>query len=107
MRNARKPFPLRLPISVHGKATDFAQREGMSLNQFVTLAIAEKLTRLEQANEFRASRPDEEALTCPPLLCDGPQQFTSDKQQDTQPFDHPLSPSWFRNGRGDAGEQPD
>jgi hypothetical protein len=52
MRIARKPFPLRLPVSVHGRANEFAQREGISLNQFVTLAIAEKLTRLEQAGHL-------------------------------------------------------
>jgi hypothetical protein len=42
-------FPLRLPISTRRQANDLAQREGLSLNQFISLAVAEKITRLEQA----------------------------------------------------------
>jgi hypothetical protein len=42
-------FPLRLPVSTRRQANDLAQREGLSLNQFISLAVAEKITRLEQA----------------------------------------------------------
>ena len=40
-------FPLRLPYSPRQQAIEIAQREGLSLNQFISLAVAEKLTRLE------------------------------------------------------------
>jgi len=40
-------FPLRLPFSTRRQAIEIAQREGLSLNQFISLAVAEKITRLE------------------------------------------------------------
>ena len=43
-------FPLRLPFSTRLQAIDIAQREGLSLNQFISLAVAEKITRLEQTS---------------------------------------------------------
>lgn len=50
-REKKRPgsFPLRLPVSMRYRATDMAQREGLSLNQFISLAVAEKITRLEQS----------------------------------------------------------
>lgn len=42
-------FPLRLPVSMRYRANDLAHREGLSLNQFISLAVAEKITRLEQS----------------------------------------------------------
>ena len=44
-------FPLRLPKSTRLQAVEIAKREGLSLNQFIVLAIAEKLTRLSMARE--------------------------------------------------------
>jgi hypothetical protein len=41
-------FPLRLPFSIRRQANDLAQKDGLSLNQFISLAVAEKITRLEQ-----------------------------------------------------------
>jgi hypothetical protein len=46
--NRLKSFPLRLPHSMRRQADDLAHNEGLSLNQFISLAIAEKITRLEQ-----------------------------------------------------------
>lgn len=43
-------FPLRLPISMRRQAIDIAQKEGLSLNQFISLAVAEKITRLEHTS---------------------------------------------------------
>jgi hypothetical protein len=42
-----KVFPLRLPVSTRITAHDLAAREGLSLNQFIALAVAEKIVRLE------------------------------------------------------------
>lgn len=43
-------FPLRLPFSTRRQAIEIAQREGLSLNQFISLAVAEKITRLERTS---------------------------------------------------------
>lgn len=40
-------FPLRLPFSTRRQAIEIAESEGLSLNQFISLAVAEKITRLE------------------------------------------------------------
>lgn len=40
-------FALRLPLSMRRQLIELAKSEGISLNQFITLAIAEKIVRLE------------------------------------------------------------
>lgn len=40
-------FPLRLPRTTRFQANELAQREGLSLNHFISLAVAEKIARLE------------------------------------------------------------
>jgi len=37
---------VRLPESLHKKIKEFAEREGVSMNQFITLAVSEKLSAL-------------------------------------------------------------
>jgi len=49
-------FPLRLMPSVRRVAEDFSQKEGVSLNQFINVAVAEKLAHL-QHEEWLAQRP--------------------------------------------------
>lgn len=49
-------FPLRLMPSVRRVAEEFSQREGVSLNQFINVAVAEKLAHLEH-EKWLASRP--------------------------------------------------
>jgi hypothetical protein len=41
-------FLLRLPLSVRERAVSIAQNEGISLNHFIALAVAEKISRIEQ-----------------------------------------------------------
>ncbi|MFT4112656.1 toxin-antitoxin system HicB family antitoxin [Silvibacterium sp.] len=41
-------FPLRLSPTMRQQAVELAEREGISLNHFITLALAEKITRLER-----------------------------------------------------------
>jgi len=48
-------YPLRLPRSVKAAAEKMAQDEGISLNQFVATAVAEKLAVMNTA-EFFAER---------------------------------------------------
>lgn len=52
---------LRLPESLHEKARELAKKEGVSINQLVATALAEKLSALEtvqylEARGARASR---------------------------------------------------
>lgn len=49
---------LRLPNSLHEKARELARRDSISVNQFITLAVAEKISALLTAEYLkeRASR---------------------------------------------------
>ncbi len=49
-------FPLRLMPSVRRIAESFSEKEGVSLNQFINVAVAEKLAHL-QHEEWLAHRP--------------------------------------------------
>jgi hypothetical protein len=53
---------VRLPESLHEKAREMAEREGISINQLVTTALAEKLSALltEEYLEERARRGSRE-----------------------------------------------
>ena len=51
-----KKFPLRLMPSVRKVAEAVSQKEGVSLNQFINLAVAEKVAHL-QHEEWLARRP--------------------------------------------------
>jgi hypothetical protein len=53
---------VRLPESLHQKARELAKREGVSINQLVTTALAEKLSALltEEYIEERARRASRE-----------------------------------------------
>lgn len=42
----KQSFLLRLPISVREQATQLAREEGTSLNHFISLAVAEKISRM-------------------------------------------------------------
>jgi DNA-binding NarL/FixJ family response regulator len=55
-----RDFPLSLPSSILQRAGELAHREGLSLNHFIGLAIAEKVSRLDQG-EIWASN---EQLSC-------------------------------------------
>lgn len=51
---------LRLPDSLHKMARKLAEEEGISMNQFITLALAEKVSAIgtETYLEERAQRGD-------------------------------------------------
>ena len=52
-------FLLRLPENVRDQAIAFAEKDGISLNQFVSLAVAEKLA----VHEVRIAQRDHAAVT--------------------------------------------
>lgn len=53
---------LRLPQSLHKRVRELAKREGISINQFITTALAEKLSALltQEYLEQRAQRGSRE-----------------------------------------------
>jgi hypothetical protein len=53
---------LRLPDSLHKRVRDLAQQEGMSINQFISTAVAEKMAALMTVDylEGRARRGSRE-----------------------------------------------
>jgi hypothetical protein len=57
-------YPLRLPRSIRASVERVSKREGVSINQFVSIAVAEKLAMLEAETYFkeRQARADLEAF---------------------------------------------
>ena len=55
-----RTFPLRLPESIRGAAQRLAREDGVSLNQFIATAVAEKVSALNAATYLRtrAARAD-------------------------------------------------
>jgi hypothetical protein len=43
-----KSFPLRLPRTTRQQIDKLAEDEGISINNFISLAVAERIIRLEQ-----------------------------------------------------------
>jgi hypothetical protein len=57
-------FHLTLPPSLHEQAQAYASQEGISVNEFIMLAVAEKLAALSTADHLaeRAKRGSREKL---------------------------------------------
>ncbi|MFI5453978.1 MAG: toxin-antitoxin system HicB family antitoxin [Isosphaerales bacterium] len=55
---------LRLPESLHKQVRELANREGISINQFIATAVAEKMSALltEEYLEGRAKRGNREGF---------------------------------------------
>jgi hypothetical protein len=49
-------FPLSLLSSILQRAADLASREGLSLNHFIGLAVAEKINRLDQGETWTTTK---------------------------------------------------
>ena len=47
-----KPYPLKLPASLKAAAQRLAREDGVSLNQWIAVALAEKVGAVETAAEF-------------------------------------------------------
>lgn len=52
----RASYPLKLPASVKAAAARLAREDGVSLNQWITAAIAQKIGVVETAADFLARR---------------------------------------------------
>ena len=64
MKHAKTTYPLRLPQSVKSEVERRAKADGISINQFVATAIAEKLAAMDTASFFaeRRARADFKAF---------------------------------------------
>jgi hypothetical protein len=49
---SKAAYPLKLPASVKAAAARLAKADGVSLNQFIAVAVAEKVGVLETAQAF-------------------------------------------------------
>ena len=49
-------YPLKLPQSIKDAATRLAKDDGVSLNQWITVAVAQKIGAVETAAEFLKRR---------------------------------------------------
>ena len=49
-------FPLRLPVSLKAAVEKLAAADGTSMNQFLVMAAAEKVSAIQTAEEFFAER---------------------------------------------------
>jgi HicB family len=56
----RPTFPLRLPASLKEQVEALAKRDGVSLNHFIAIAVAEKVSRMTFLN--KTSRPHPTAV---------------------------------------------
>ena len=53
---SKSAYPLKLPASVKAAAARLAKADGVSLNQFIAVAVAEKVGSIETAQEFLERR---------------------------------------------------
>ena len=51
-----RAYPLKLPDSIKAAATRLAREDGVSLNQWITAAVAQKVGAVETAAEFFKQR---------------------------------------------------
>ncbi len=55
---SKSAYPLKLPTSVKNAAAELAKQDGVSLNQFIAAAVAEKVGSMRAAHEFLRERAD-------------------------------------------------
>jgi hypothetical protein len=53
---SKATYPLKLPLSVKKAAQRLAKEDGVSLNQWIAVAVAEKIGVIETAAEFFQQR---------------------------------------------------
>ncbi len=67
-KTAIPKFPLRLMPSVRRTAEVFSEKEGVSLNQFINVAVAEKLAHLEHEEWIRNRKQPTKKLAARALI---------------------------------------
>ena len=63
MKQGISTYPLRLPVSLKNAVAEFSKEDNTSINQFVVVAVAEKLSAMKTAEFFaeRRSKADPKA----------------------------------------------
>lgn len=56
MKTKTNTYPLRLPVSLKSALAKLCKQDGTSMNQFVVMAVAEKISALETAAFFENAR---------------------------------------------------
>lgn len=56
LKTSRASYPLKLPASVKDAAARLAREDGVSLNQWIAVAIAQKIGMVEMASDFLKRR---------------------------------------------------
>ena len=56
MRHKVSTFPLRLPLSLKNAVAEASEQDNTSINQFVVVAVAEKLSAMRTAEFFSERR---------------------------------------------------
>ncbi len=56
MKKQTGTYPLRLPASLKAAVTEISKEDGTSINQFVTTAVAEKISAMKTAEFFTSRR---------------------------------------------------
>ena len=54
MKKSASTYPLRLPTSLKSAVAEISKEEGTSINQFVVVAVAEKISAMKTAAFFAA-----------------------------------------------------
>jgi hypothetical protein len=76
-------FPLRLMPSVRKVAEEFSRREGVSLNQFINVAVAEKLAHLQHEQWVaRRAKPSADRISRALKILDRPTHNPPDPGDD-------------------------
>ena len=68
MKKQTSTYPLRLPASLKAAVAEIAEEDGTSINQFVTTAVAEKISAMKTAEFFAARRADSDIEAARRLL---------------------------------------
>ena len=55
---SKASYPLKLPLSIKRAAQRLAKEDGVSLNQWIAVAVAEKVGVVETASDFFRKRSD-------------------------------------------------
>ena len=67
---SKSAYPLKLPTSIKTAAQRLAKEDGVSLNQWIAVAIAQKIGAVETAADFLSTRAGTARLADMPVFLD-------------------------------------
>ena len=68
MKKQTVTYPLRLPASLKAAVAEISKEDGTSINQFVTTAVAEKISAMKTAEFFTSRRANANIKTARRIL---------------------------------------